>query len=307
MGVTMSEMRFDGRVAVITGAGRGLGRSYALLLASLGAKVLVNDPGVAITGDASDEGPAASVVAEIEAAGGTALANLDSVATPEGGAAIVQAAHEQWGRVDILIHNAGNVRYGSIREISMEDFQAVIDVHLMGAFHVVKAAHPLMCDAGYGRIVLTSSVGGLYGNDRCVNYGMSKSGMIGLAKIAALEGEQHGVKSNVIVPAAVTRMAEGLDISQYPPMEPELVAPAVAWLCHEKCSMSGEMLAAIGGRVARVFIAETPGVYQPSWTIDDVDARMPEIVAGEPLDFGLHGHVEHIMYSFAMARAGGAK
>ena len=302
----MSEMRFDGRVAVITGGGRGLGRSYALLLASLGAKVLVNDPGVAITGDASDEGPAAWVVAEIEAAGGTAFANLDSVATPEGGAAIVKAAHSRWGRVDILIHNAGNVRYGSIRELSMEDFQAVIDVHLMGAFHVVKAAHPLMCDAGYGRIVLTSSVGGIYGNNRCVNYGMSKSGMIGLAKIAALEGEEHGVKSNVIVPAAVTRMAEGLDISQYPPMEPELVAPTVAWLCHEKCSLSGEMLAAIGGRVARVFIAETPGVYQPSWTIDEVDARMPEILSGEPLDFGLHGHVGHIMHSFAMARSGGA-
>lgn len=302
----MSEMRVDGRIAVITGGGRGLGRSYALLLASLGAKVLVNDPGVAISGDASDEGPAAAVVTEIEAAGGTAFANLDSVATPEGGAAIVKAAHERWGRVDILIHNAGNVRYGTIREISMEDFQAVLDVHLMGAFHVVKAAHPLMCDAGYGRIVLTSSIGGIYGNNRCVNYGISKAAMIGLANVAALEGEEHNVKCNVIVPSAVTRMADGLDISQYPPMEPELVAPTVAWLCHEKCLLSGEMLAAIGGRVARVYIAETPGVYQPAWTVDEVDARMPEIIAGEPLDFGLHGHVGHIMHSFAMARAGGA-
>jgi len=300
----MADMRFDGRVAVITGGGRGLGRSYALLLASLGAKVLVNDPGAAISGDAEDAGPAAAVVAEIEAAGGTALANLDSVATPEGGAAIIQSAVDAWGRVDILIHNAGNVRYGSIREISLEDFQAVIDVHLMGAFHVVKAAHPLMCDAGYGRIVLTSSIGGIYGNNRCVNYGVSKSAMIGLANVAALEGEEFDVKCNVIVPSAVTRMADGLDISQYPPMEPELVAPAVAWLCHEKCSLSGDMLAAIGGRVARVFIAETPGVYQPDWTVDEIDARMHEIVAGEPLDFGLHGHVGHIMHSFAMARAG---
>jgi len=300
----MADMRFDGRVAVITGGGRGLGRSYALLLASLGAKVLVNDPGAAISGDAEDAGPAAAVVAEIEAAGGTALANLDSVATPEGGAAIIQSAVDAWGRVDILIHNAGNVRYGSIREISLEDFQAVIDVHLMGAFHVVKAAHPLMCDAGYGRIVLTSSIGGIYGNNRCVNYGVSKSAMIGLANVAALEGEEFDVKCNVIVPSAVTRMADGLDISQYPPMEPELVAPAVAWLCHEKCSLSGDMLAAIGGRVARVFIAETPGVYQPDWTVDEIDARLHEIVAGEPLDFGLHGHVGHIMHSFAMARAG---
>lgn len=303
----MSELRFDGRVAVITGGGRGLGRSYALLLASLGAKVVVNDPGVAIVGHGSDAGPAEAVVAEIKAAGGEAIANLDSVATPEGGAAIIQAAIDTWGRIDVLIHNAGNVRYGSIRELSYDDFKAVIDVHLMGAFHVVQAAHPLMCDAGYGRIVLTSSVGGIYGNKRVVNYGISKSGMIGLANVAALEGEEFDVKCNVIVPSAVTRMAEGIDISQYPPMEPELVAPAVGWLCHEKCTLTGEMLAAIGGRIARVYIAETPGVYQPSWTVDQVDARMPEITAGEPIDFGLHGHVDHIMYSFEMARAGGAK
>jgi NAD(P)-dependent dehydrogenase (short-subunit alcohol dehydrogenase family) len=191
-----------------------------------------------------------------------------------------------------------------LRELSIEDFEAVLDVHLRGAFHVVRAAHPVMCDAGYGRIVLTSSVGGIYGNKRVVNYGVSKAAMIGLANVAALEGEEHNVKCNVIVPSAVTRMAEGIDVSQYPPMGPELVAPAVGWLCHENCSLTGEMLAAIGGRVARVFIAETPGVYQPSWTVAQVDARMPEIFAGEPIDFGLHGHVAHIQHSFAMAQAG---
>jgi NAD(P)-dependent dehydrogenase (short-subunit alcohol dehydrogenase family) len=305
----MSEMRFDGRVAVITGAGRGLGRSYALLLASRGAKVVVNDNGSAIKGEGVDIGPAQQVVDEIRAAGGEAVANTDSVATPEGGQAIVQAALDAWGRVDILIHNAGNVRYGTIREISYEDFKAVVDVHLMGAFHVVKAAHPLMCDAGYGRIVLTSSIGGIYGNNRCVNYGISKSGMIGLSNIAALEGEACNVKSNVIVPSAVTRMADGLDISQYPPMEPELVAPAVAWLAHEQCSVTGEMIAAIGGRIARCFIAETRGVYRPSWTIEEVDAAMAAVRDKGPendklLDFGLHGHIEHIGYSFAMARGG---
>jgi NAD(P)-dependent dehydrogenase (short-subunit alcohol dehydrogenase family) len=303
----MSALRFDGRVAVITGGGRGLGRSYALLLASLGAKVVVNDPGVAIVGEGGDAGPAQSVVAEIKAAGGEAIANLDSVATLEGGEAIVRAAIDAWGRIDILIHNAGNVRYGSIRELSIEDFEAVLSVHLRGAFHVVRAAHPLMCDAGYGRIVLTSSVGGIYGNERVVNYAVSKSGMIGLANVAALEGEGHDVKCNVIVPSAVTRMAEGLDISQYPPMEPELVAPTVGWLCHEKCTLSGEMLASIGGRIARIYVAETPGVYQPSWTIDEVNARMHEITVGEPIDFGLHGHVDHITYSFQMARAAGGK
>jgi NAD(P)-dependent dehydrogenase (short-subunit alcohol dehydrogenase family) len=305
----MSEMRFDGRVAVITGAGRGLGRSYALLLASRGAKVVVNDNGSAIKGGGVDIGPAQQVVDEIRAAGGEAVANTDSVATPEGGQAIVQAALDAWGRVDILIHNAGNVRYGTIRDISYDDFKAVVDVHLMGAFHVVKAAHPLMCDAGYGRIVLTSSIGGIYGNNRCVNYGISKSGMIGLSNIAALEGEACNVKSNVIVPSAVTRMADGLDISQYPPMEPELVAPAVAWLAHEQCSVTGEMIAAIGGRIARCFIAETRGVYQPSWTIEEIDAAMPAVHDKGPendklLDFGLHGHIEHIGYSFKMARGG---
>lgn len=186
----MEEMRFDGRVAVITGAGRGLGRAYALLLATRGAKVVVNDLGGAIRGDldapGADISVAQSVVDEIVAAGGEAIANTDSVATPEGGKAIVQAALDKWGRIDVLVHNAGNVRYGSIRELSSGDLHAVLDVHLLGAFHVVQAAFGPMCDAGYGRIVLTSSVGGLYGNERCVNYGISKSAMLGLNNIAAL-------------------------------------------------------------------------------------------------------------------------
>lgn len=302
----MTGLRFDGRVAAITGGGRGLGRSYALLLASLGAKVVVNDPGVAIAGEGADTRPAETVVAEIVAAGGEAIANTDTVATPEGGAAIVQAALDAWGRIDILIHNAGNVRYGALRELSIDDFEAVLDVHLRGAFHVVRSAHPVMCDAGYGRIVLTSSIGGIYGNERVANYATAKAGIIGLANVAALEGEAHGVKCNVIVPSAVTRMAEGIDTSQYPPMQPELVAPAVGWLCHEHCSLNGEMLAAIGGRVARMFVAETPGVYQSAWTIDEIDARMAEITTGEPLDFGLHGHINHITHSFAMATASDA-
>ncbi|MCB2073815.1 MAG: SDR family NAD(P)-dependent oxidoreductase [Novosphingobium sp.] len=303
----MSEMRFDGRVAVITGSGRGLGRAYALLLASKGAKVVVNDLGSAMRGGDSDTDTsvAQQVVDEIKAAGGEAIANTDSVASPEGGQAIIGSALDEWGQVDILIHNAGNVRYGTIRDISYEDFKSVVDVHLMGAFHVVKAAFPQMCDAGYGRIVLTSSIGGIYGNNRCVNYGISKSGMIGLNNIAALEGEEHNVKSNIIVPSAVTRMAEGLDISQYPPMDPELVSPVVGWLAHEKCDVTGEMIASIAGRISRVFIAETKGVYQPSWTIDEVAAASEAFHdKSEVLDFGLHGHVGHIGYSFEMARNG---
>jgi NAD(P)-dependent dehydrogenase (short-subunit alcohol dehydrogenase family) len=301
----MSELRFDNRVAVITGGGRGLGREYALLLAANGAKVVVNDPGVSMKGDGVDAGPAEEVVREIKAAGGEAVANTDSVATAEGGKAIIQAALDHYGRIDILIHNAGNVRYGSMKEITYEDFNAVLDVHLMGAFHVVRPAFPIMCEAGYGRIILTSSIGGIYGNANCVNYGVSKSGMIGLNNVVALEGEAEGVKCNIIVPGAVTRMAEGLDTSIYPPMGPELVAPVVGWLAHESCSVTGEMLASVAGRVARAFIAETPGVYQPAWTMAEVGEQIDAIRAKpEVLDFGLHGHVDHLRYSFEMTTKG---
>lgn len=297
----MSELRFDGRVAVITGAGRGLGRAYALLLGSKGARVVVNDLGSSMKGDGADAGPAEEVAAEIRAAGGEAVACTESVATPEGGKAIIQAALDHYGKLDILIHNAGNVRYGSLKEISYEDFNAVVDVHLRGAFHVVRPAFPIMAAAGYGRIVLTSSVGGLYGNHRVVNYGVAKAGMIGLNNVIALEGEAEGVRSNIIVPGAVTRMAEGLDTSKYPKMEPDMVAPAVGWLAHESCSITGEMLVSMAGRVGRAYIAETRGVYQDPWSIEDIGARIDEIRRPEPvLDFGLHGHVDHIRYSFAM-------
>ena len=301
----MAQMRFDGRVAVITGAGRGLGREYALLLGGLGAKVVVNDNGSVIKGEGVDAGPAQAVVDEIRAAGGEAVACTASVATPDGGRAIIQAAIDAFGRIDVLIHNAGNVRYGSIRELSDEDLNAVLDVHLKGAFHVVRAAMPLMCDQNYGRIVLTSSIGGVYGNNNCVNYAMAKSGMIGLNNVIALEGEGSNVKSNVIVPAAVTRMADGLDTSMYPPMGPELVAPLVGWLAHEDCSASGDVFAAAAGRMTEMYIAETRGTYRPSWTVDEVAADMAVIRdKADPLAFGLHGHVEHLTYSFGVASKG---
>ncbi len=300
----MPDLRFDGRVAVVTGGGRGLGRSYALLLASQGAKVVVNDPGGSITGDGTDAGLAEEVVREITATGGTAVASTASVATPEGGTAIIDTALDRYGRIDILVHNAGNVRPAALKEMTYDDFEAVVDVHLRGAFHVVRPAFPLMCDAGYGRIVLTSSIGGLYGNHEVANYAVAKAGVIGLSNVAAIEGAAHGVRSNVIVPAAVTRMAEGIDTSAYPPMGPELVAPAVAWLSHESCSVTGEMLIALAGRLATAVIAETPGVYRPSWSIKDVAANMDAIRDDtSPLVFPVvpDGHNDHIRYSFAMA------
>ncbi|RXX18578.1 SDR family NAD(P)-dependent oxidoreductase, partial [Streptococcus oralis] len=142
-------------------------------------------------------------------------------------------------------------------------FETVLDVHLRGAFHVVRAAFTHMCAANYGRIVLTGSINGLYGNAGVVNYSVAKAGMIGLSNVAAIEGAARGVKSNIILPGAVTRMAEGLDTSAYPPMDPELVAPAVGYLAHQDCAVSGEMLIAMAGRVARAYTMETVGLFQP--------------------------------------------
>jgi NAD(P)-dependent dehydrogenase (short-subunit alcohol dehydrogenase family) len=184
----MPDLRFDGRVAVITGGGRGLGRAHALLLASRGCKVVINDPGVSMAGDATAEGPAAALAAEIRAAGGEAIANTDSVATPEGGKAIIDAAIGAFGRIDILIHSAGNVRRGPLSELAYEDFTAVLDVHLKGAYHVVREAFPHMMAQGYGRIVLTSSINGLYGKSDNVTYSMCKAGFMGLSNTAAIEG-----------------------------------------------------------------------------------------------------------------------
>ncbi len=237
----MTELRFDDRVAVITGAGRGLGRAYAELLGARGAKVVVNDPGFNLKGSEGDTRPAEEVVQAIRDAGGEAVASTHSVATREGSCAIVQTAIDTYGRIDILVHNAGNIRHASIAEMSLEDLDAVLDVHLKGAFHTVQAAWPHMSAANYGRIALTSSIGGLYGNHRVGNYAMSKAGVIGLNNVVALEGEAYGIKSNVIVPGALTRIADGADergfptsFDSFPPtMSPTMIAPVVAWMAHE--------------------------------------------------------------------------
>jgi NAD(P)-dependent dehydrogenase (short-subunit alcohol dehydrogenase family) len=308
--LSMPELRFDDRVAVITGAGRGLGRAYALLLASRGAKVVVNDPGRSLQGEGDDAGPADEVVRQIKAAGGEAVACTDSVATPEGGKAIIAAALDNWGRIDILIHNAGIVRRAPLKEMTYEDFERVLDVHLRGAFHVVRPAFPLMCKAGYGRVVLTSSINGLYGNRLVVNYSVAKAGIIGLSNVVALEGAAEGVKCNVILPGAVTRMAEGLDTSAYPPMDPELVTPMVGWLAHESCTITGEMLISMAGRAARAYVAESPGVFRPAWSIEQVAENIDAIRStAAPVVFPVvpSGHVDHLRYSFEMARHGAKK
>lgn len=304
----MPDLRYDDRVAVITGAGRGLGRAYAELLASRGARVLINDIGGDLKGEGADIGPAEEAAQAIRAAGGEAIANGDSVATSAGGKAIIEAAMDTWGRIDILIHNAGNVRRGSLKDMPQEDFDRSIDVHFRGAFHVVRPAFPLMCKAGYGRLVLTSSDVGLYGAPNTVNYAMSKAGMIGLVNVIALEGAGEGVKANAIVPAAVTRMAEGVDTSKFPPMTPDMVAPAVGWLCHESCDVTGQYIVAGAGRVARAYVAETRGAYSANWTVEEIAAKAAEIQNPDPVvTFNPvpNGHFEHLGYGMAMQRRGG--
>jgi NAD(P)-dependent dehydrogenase (short-subunit alcohol dehydrogenase family) len=305
----MDDLRFDGRVAVITGGGRGLGRAHALLLASRGCKVVVNDPGVSMAGDATSEGPAQALAAEIRSLGGEAIANTDSVATPEGGAAIVQTALDTWGRVDILIHSAGNVRRGSLCDLAYEDFTSVLDVHLKGAYHVVRTAFPHMMAQRFGRIVLTGSINGLYGKSDNVTYAMCKAGFMGLSNTAAIEGQDANVRSNLIVPAAVTRMSEGIDTSKFPPMTPEQVAPLVAYLCHEDCEASGEMFVAMGGRMARAWVAENAGLYRDAWSIEDVARDFGSIRSSggtkvfTPVP---DGQLDHLMFGFGMIRENSA-
>ena len=273
----MTERRFDGRVAVITGSGRGLGFEYARLLASLGAKIVINDNGSALDGSGADTSVAQQAVDQIKSEGGEAVACTESVATEQGGKAIIDAALDTWGRIDVLIHNAGNTRFDSLDEITHEAFRALVDVHMMGAFNVVRPAFPVMKAAGYGRVVLTGSIGGIYTMPQTVHYAMSKASMIGLNNAISVEGNEFGVKSNVILPGAVTRMAEGIDTSQFPPMDPALVAPMVGYLCHEDCTVSAEIYAAVAGRMARLYVTETHGVWHKDWSIDSVAENLEAI------------------------------
>jgi NAD(P)-dependent dehydrogenase (short-subunit alcohol dehydrogenase family) len=295
----MEELRFDGRVAIVTGAGQGLGRAYAKLLAERGAKVVINDLGCAVSGDGSDASVAQAMVDEIIAGGGEAVASTDTVATPEGGKAIVARALDTWGKVDILVHNAGIVRRSPFREMDAETFEAVLSVHLRGAFHVSQPAFVAMERAGYGRIIFASSIGGLYGVQTQANYGASKAGMIGLMRTIHEEGHASGIHANAIVPGGATRMAGSIDLSASPDLSPELVAPMVAWLAHESCDQSGEILIGTAGRMARAVVAESPGVYRKSWTIEQVVADLAEIRdVSAPVFFDFMGHLRH---TFGMA------
>lgn len=274
----MADLGFDGKVAIITGAGGGLGRQHALLLASRGAQVVVNDLGGTVDGSGEGtEGPAHTVAKEIEDAGGVALANTDSVATAEGGEAIVQSAIDAYGRVDIVINNAGILRDKAFHNMTPELLEPVIDVHLKGAFYVTRPAWVHMREQGYGRVVNTASNAGIIGNFGQTNYGAAKMGLVGFTRVLAAEGAKSNIKANVIAPIARTRMTEELLGPLAEKLDPSAVSPIVAWLCHEDCPVTGEIYSASGGRVARFFIGLTHGYYNPELTLEDVRDHFDEI------------------------------
>ncbi|HEX4979672.1 MAG TPA: SDR family oxidoreductase [Acidimicrobiales bacterium] len=266
----MPDLGYDGKVAIVTGAGNGLGREHAMFLASRGAQVVVNDLGGSVSGDGSDAGPAEQVAKEIEAAGGVAVANTSSVATVEGGEEIVKTAIDAFGRVDIVINNAGILRDKAFHNMTPELLDPVLDVHLRGAFWVTRPAWVKMREQGYGRIVNTSSAAGIFGNFGQTNYGAAKMGLVGFTRVLAQEGAKYNIKANAIAPGARTRMTEELMGPAAEKLDPALVTPVVAYLVHEDCPVSGQVFSAAGGRVSQIFIGATQGYYKADLTAEDV-------------------------------------
>ncbi len=255
----MADIGFDGKVAIITGAGGGLGRSHSLELAKRGALIVVNDLGGSMDGTGSDASAAQKVVDEIKAIGGEAVANHDSVATPEGGESIVQSAIDAFGRVDIVINNAGILRDKSFSKMTPDLVDPVLDVHLRGAFNVTRPAYVHMREQGYGRIVNTASGAGVFGNFGQANYGAAKMGLVGLTRVLAVEGAKSNIKANAIAPVAKSRMTEELMGDLVERFAPEFVSPLVAWLVHEDVPVTGELYSVGAGHIARVFLGVTPG------------------------------------------------
>jgi NAD(P)-dependent dehydrogenase (short-subunit alcohol dehydrogenase family) len=254
-------IRFQDRVAIVTGAGTGLGRAHALMLAEHGAKLVVNDPGGAVDGRGGSGAVADAVVEEIRAKGGEAVASYDSVASWDGAQAIIRTAMDTWGRVDALVNNAGILRDKAFQNMDVEDFEAVVRVHLLGSAYCTRAAWPIMREQKYGRVVMTTSTSGLFGNFGQSNYGAAKAGVIGMINCLRLEGAKYNILTNAISPTARTRMTEGvLSPAVMPFLKPELVSPAVAWLASEACNVSGEIIFCQAGGFSRIQYFETDAV-----------------------------------------------
>jgi NAD(P)-dependent dehydrogenase (short-subunit alcohol dehydrogenase family) len=273
---------FQDRVAVITGGGGGLGREYALLLASRGASVVVNDLGGSVHGEGADASAADSVVEEIRSNGGTAVAEYSSVADPEGGAAIIARAEEEFGRLDILISNAGILRDRTLAKMDVEELTAVLSVHLEGAFYVTMPAFRLMKAQRYGRIILASSGSGVFGNFGQTNYAAAKAGLVGLMNALKLEGAKYDVLVNAVAPIAHTRMTEELLGDMADRFDAESVAPAVAYLASDTNQLSGELWSVGGGSVSRVFTGLCEGYFKHPdrdgpLTIEDVAEHLDDI------------------------------
>jgi NAD(P)-dependent dehydrogenase (short-subunit alcohol dehydrogenase family) len=275
----MADIGFDGNVAIITGAGGGLGRQHALELARRGARIVVNDLGGSLSGEGGDVGPAQAVVQEILDLGGEAVADTNSVATPDGGKAVVQTALDAFGTVDIVVNNAGILRDKSFHNLEHSMVDAVLQVHLYGAFNVTQPAYQVMREKGYGRIVNTSSNAGILGNFGQSNYGAAKMGLVGLTRVLAVEGRKNNIKANAIAPVAFTRMTEAMFPGMGEKLDPALVSPLVAYLASEACPVSGEVYSAAGGIISRFFIGLTPGYYNPELTAEDVAEHFDEIRA----------------------------
>lgn len=274
-------LRFDGRVAIVTGAGAGLGRAHAHLLASRGAMVVVNDPGGSVNGGGGDGAAADAVVAEIKAAGGQAVANYASVSDRAGAESIVQTAIDSFGKIDIVVNNAGILRDKSFAKMTLDEFELVLAVHLLGTVYVTKAAWPHMLEQQYGRVIFTTSGSGLAGSYGQTNYSAAKTGMLGLMNNLKFEGAKANIKVNMISPIAGTRMTEGIiDQKLFELSKPEQVSPAVAWLSSEECDVTGEIIAAGAGYFSRVKLVKTLGyVVDPAntATIEDFLANKDKI------------------------------
>ncbi|MEM9257267.1 MAG: SDR family oxidoreductase [Pseudomonadota bacterium] len=266
-------IRYDGKVAIVTGAGGGLGRCHAIELAARGAKVVVNDLGGSVDGSGAGSDAAQAVVAEIEAAGGEAIANGANVAKYDEVEAMVKQAMDTWGRVDILVNNAGILRDKSFAKGSLDDFKLVLDVHLMGTVNCTKACWEIMREQAYGRVVVTTSSSGLYGNFGQTNYGSAKMGVIGMMNTLAQEGAKYNIKINALAPTAGTRMTEGLLPDEaFDLLTPETVTPAVLYLVSEDAP-TRTILAAGAGSFAVARVVESAGMYLSQ------DEQTPEGIA----------------------------